>query len=181
MKRFNTAIMLILFAIVIPIIAHSQSATDAYKSLKKLESKIEIGINYKDYSTALGDINYEVKEFLESREAKKKPKLAESLERVMTHHKNAMTVWKDSSLTDIFDMPAGIIKIVDNDGIVHFKRGEVDKNSFESYILKSYPEIEKAYNIGKKSGKEIRVGEVLNIIWNAASFDLKNVKTLLVK
>jgi hypothetical protein len=99
----------------------------------------------------------------------------------MTHHKNAMTVWKDSSLTDIFDMPAGIIKIVDNDGIVHFKRGEVDKNSFESYILKSYPEIEKAYNIGKKSGKEIRVGEVLNIIWNAASFDLKNVKTLLVK
>ena len=92
MKRLYVSIALISFFIIYPGIAFSQSSKSVVISLNKLESKTEIGISFQDYSRSLGDINYEVKTFLNSKESKTKPKLAESIQLVMTHYVNAKKV-----------------------------------------------------------------------------------------
>ena len=176
MKRVNFTIMLTSLFFVIPNIVYSQSARDVYKSFKKLESKIEVGINYMDYSSALGDINYEVKEFLDSREAKSKPKLADSIKMVLTHYMNAKRVWEDKSLTSYYQF-GEIERSVDKEGIIHFKTREVDYNSFNGYLLKTYPKMMPDYEISR----EILVEKAIKIIWDAASIDLKKTKALLVK
>lgn len=50
--------------------AFAESTKEAIRALKKLEAKIEVGISYNDYSSALGGANFEVRMFLESPEAK---------------------------------------------------------------------------------------------------------------
>jgi hypothetical protein len=50
--------------------AFAQSAKEIITAFEKLESKIEVGISYNDYSSALGDVNFKIKMFLKSPEAK---------------------------------------------------------------------------------------------------------------
>jgi len=50
--------------------AFAQSAKEIINAFEKLESRIEVGISYNDYTSALGDVNFKVKMFLKSPEAK---------------------------------------------------------------------------------------------------------------
>jgi hypothetical protein len=67
-------------------VTFGQSANDAIKALKKLEAKTETGINYKDFATALADTKVEVESFVNSKQAKKKPGLAECLNKTLGHY-----------------------------------------------------------------------------------------------
>ena len=177
MKRLYVSIALISFFIIYPGIAFSQSSKSVVISLNKLESKTEIGISFQDYSRSLGDINYEVKTFLNSKESKTKPKLAESIQMVMTHYVNAKKVWEGESLDNqyFFGLP---VRSEDNDGGIHYTSPEIDNNSFTAYLLKSYPEMAKTYEMNKDT-KGILVGDVIRIIWKAASLELKKTNTIL--
>jgi hypothetical protein len=76
MERRKTMKKHFIFVIVVSVFtffsatAFAESAKEAIRALRKLEAKIEVGISYADYLTALGDANFEAKMFLESPEAK---------------------------------------------------------------------------------------------------------------
>ena len=63
-------------------LSFAQSAKDAYYGLKKLQAKVKSGINHRDYSQAIGDANFAVTMFLESKSAKKQPELSDHLKRL---------------------------------------------------------------------------------------------------
>jgi hypothetical protein len=68
-------------------------AREAYKSLKRLEAKTEIGINYADYSRTIGDTFPDVKLFLESRESRNLPELTFVLGNAMDCYREVNRLW----------------------------------------------------------------------------------------
>lgn len=70
-----------------------EEAEDAYKSLKRLEARTEIGVNYHDYNRVIGDTFPDVKLFLESREAKNLPELAFVLANAMDCYREVDRLW----------------------------------------------------------------------------------------
>jgi len=67
---------------------------EAVKSLKQLQAKIEVGISYKDYTVALGDVKFAVDNFLASRDAKDKPALSSAMRNSLKCHIDAKTLWQ---------------------------------------------------------------------------------------
>lgn len=92
MKRL-LVLSAVFFLLVLPEVVLGQSATEAVRSLKKLEARVQVGISYRDYAPALGDTKFEVNLFMEGLDAKKKVKLAESIARVMIHYQYAGSTW----------------------------------------------------------------------------------------
>jgi hypothetical protein len=70
-----------------------EEAEDTYKSLKRLEARTEIGVNYVDYNRVIGDTFPDVKLFLESREAKQLPELAFVLDNAMDCYVEVNRLW----------------------------------------------------------------------------------------
>ena len=71
-----------------------QKANDALLALKKLDARIETGISYSDYSGALGEVNYSVKQFLESDKSTSVPEFSNSLRNAMKWHSAATQIWR---------------------------------------------------------------------------------------
>jgi len=147
--------------------ALGESAKEAVRALKKLEARCQAGISYKDYVAALGDAKFEVNLFLEGTEAKKRPRLAESIDKVMGHYEFAGTVWrhKFSSSRRVTEM----ISI---------------NSEFGQGILKLYPNSNKDFKEGGAlttflKGNVIWIDALLPIIWKEASEELKNATNLL--
>jgi curved DNA-binding protein CbpA len=69
-------------------------ASDAYTALKKIESTTESGISYVEYRKRLGDTWFAVKTFLESADAAKTPKFADTLKDAMLAYNYAGTIWE---------------------------------------------------------------------------------------
>lgn len=141
------------------------SAKEAIRALKKLEAKCEAGISYKDYGPALGDAKFEVNLFLESAEAKNKPKLGEAIEAVMAHYEFAATVWRR--------------KVSDRFGNVIAINSELGQT-----VLKLYPSANKDYREGGALSQfmqkpAIWVDALLSVIWGEATKDLKRATALL--
>ena len=94
MKMRNTMVaMLFMLIIFFGNVCFAQSANDAVKALQKLQTKIEIGMTYHDYVSALGDTWFEVKSFLDSPEAKIKPELASEINQSMDNYRFAREYW----------------------------------------------------------------------------------------
>lgn len=81
----------------------SSAATDetALTSLKKFRSKCEVGIAYRDYSNALSDVNYEVKEYLDTNEVKRNPELAKYITEALSHYVYAGKLW-NTAVSDTY-------------------------------------------------------------------------------
>jgi len=71
-----------------------QSARSPMNGVKKVAARTEIGINYKDYSTAVGEAWGEVKVFTESPEGKAVPAFSVLLISAMDKHRLALDVWR---------------------------------------------------------------------------------------
>ena len=67
MKKLIVLAMVI--GLLISNICYAQSAKDAVRALQKFQARIEVGISYRDYAPALGDVKFEVNQFLRSPEA----------------------------------------------------------------------------------------------------------------
>ncbi len=74
--------------------AFGQSSKEAIRALKKLEAKCQAGINYRDYVRALGEAKFEVNLFLEGKEAKNNPDLAELVTKAMKEYEEARDYWE---------------------------------------------------------------------------------------
>jgi hypothetical protein len=155
-------IFLLIFAMTIMACSKKEESASAkaIKALKKLETIIEVGISYNDYGPALRDAQSGLNKFLEDPEAKTKPELAKSLQKVMNHYIVAGTLFKQ--LTDRKDC--------------------LDPTEAKP-ILDGYPEASAAIAtgdgvLGCKSGW-MNVKTVMMIIWRKASDELEKATGML--
>ena len=79
--------------LLLPSFVFGQSAKDAYKALKKIEAKVEVGIGYKDYMNALGDAQYEVNLYSQGAESTKESDVVSLMKNVLNHYRLAGVVW----------------------------------------------------------------------------------------
>lgn len=94
-------------------IAHAQSARDAVVAFSKLQAKTEVGVSLSDYSSALGDANYQFKAFTEGPEAQQFPTVKEHLFAALSRYTEAAILWQsaiESGAGAIY--PKAAIKIV---------------------------------------------------------------------
>ena len=78
-----------------------QKAIDAVQSMKKLLAMTETGATLRDYTAALGDANFAVKQFLESDKANAKPEFSNSLRNAIKWYKAGQGVWDRSSIVPL--------------------------------------------------------------------------------
>jgi hypothetical protein len=64
-------------------------------ALKKLEARIEVGVNYLEYSRVVGETWGEVKVFIESPDGKSLSEFNELLTRAVNDYKMAMEIWQN--------------------------------------------------------------------------------------
>ncbi len=73
----------------------------AYKALKKVEARTEVGVNRMDYTPVIAEAKTAVNLYSESPESKLNPELTSSILKTMEHYENAKSLWdlklKDSS------------------------------------------------------------------------------------
>ncbi len=92
MRNEMVAILCVLI-LVFGNVCFAQSARDAVRALQKLQAKIDVGMTYLDYVSALGDTWFEVKSFLDSSEAKIKPALTLEISQSMDNYRLAKEYW----------------------------------------------------------------------------------------
>lgn len=171
-------------------IAHAQSAKEALEALKKLESRVQVGISYKDYGPALGETHYKVKMFLESPDSNKNPMLAKSIGKALQHYTYANEIWgikiakgsdiiyrdveqnpkiKYSTKVDGYGKPLAPI-FMDSD-----KRSANSEKMLADGIISKYPGVLKTmYN-----SYSVSLTSVLHVVWNEASKEIQSATKLL--
>ena len=72
-----------------------QSAQSALNAVKKLEARVEVGVNYADYSRAVGEAWGDVKIFIESADGKSVPEFSLLLTKAIEDYKLASDIWQN--------------------------------------------------------------------------------------
>lgn len=133
------------------ITAFAQSAKEAIMALKKLQARIQSGISYRDYSSALGEAKFPVNLFQESKEAPRNIKLTESIARTMKHYEQAGAYWNYKF------------------SIWEYGIGKDD----EQEIIAIYPDADKdSMNEGARISGCVYIERLLPVVWRAASKEL---------
>lgn len=73
--------------------ASSPSGSEALIALKKLETRCETGISYRDYSSALAEAKFPVRMFVESENATNHPDVAAIFDKAVRHYEFAGKLW----------------------------------------------------------------------------------------
>ena len=153
---------------------YAQSSADVYKTLKKLEARIQIGINHNDYVAALGDAQYKMNMFVETQESKKKPKLVESLNKTIAHYiyaKNLFDDWVGGTKCLQAKLSGNEIEV-----LKEYSKEMVNKANI---IIKDYPEASKAISNGNCSDGYMDIKKVMDIVWRKASDELKKTSKMI--
>ena len=72
-----------------------QVAQDAIRALQKLEARFHAGISHRDYAPALGETIYQVRLYLESPGAKRRPELTQSIAKTLLHYQMINQIWDE--------------------------------------------------------------------------------------
>jgi hypothetical protein len=165
MKWKAICIMAVLGAVLLATPAWGQSAKDAYRALKKLEAMTQAGVSYRDYGPALGEAKLEVNLFLESPEAREKPRLREIFSKAMGHYEQAGAVWgykhAQTGIANVM-VPAG-------------QGFSTDDSALIQHILTLYPSTRSKLD----SMGGLRYSDALSAIWQEASAELKKAAPLM--
>lgn len=141
------------------------AAQSAYKALKKLSIRIETGINYSDYVSALADTKYEVSNFLDDSSSKTLPEISNRIELVLLHYEFARTAWsirvnqahRQSSVTR--EMKVVFDKVLEEKMRSNYANMSVAAASrFQGYL-----DYDKALGVifGEASTELVKLGELL--------------------
>lgn len=93
--------------------AHAQSVRDVVRAFSKLQARIEVSVGYDDYTAALGDVNFQFKEFAEGPEAARYAEVKANLAAALSRYVEAAILWQtaiSSGSGAIY--PVAAIKIV---------------------------------------------------------------------
>jgi hypothetical protein len=161
--------------------AYGQTALDTVRALKKLEARIDIGLNYKEYALNLADAKVEASLFLESSVAKQNKALANLIQKILSHYETARVVWNlKVTKTEDFGTAFGHLMSL-QDG----EEGDLGRN-----LLQQYPQANKSAEksgaltmgtYGSKGINEILVDNMISIIWKEAAKDQKEVVRMVVR
>ena len=143
-------------------LALAQTAKDAFRSLKKVEARIETGVSYQDYPQVIANAEKEVNMFLKSDEANKNPQFAKKIKTAMDYYMTAMEIW-DIKFNCFDDYIMEIIVI---------------NNKCGMEIKRLYPN-SKAELLPGNFGPVYVVSNVLRSIFNDASKELKKASEIL--
>ncbi|MBM4300777.1 MAG: hypothetical protein FJ121_04490 [Deltaproteobacteria bacterium] len=141
-------------------------AEDAILSMKKLEAKCNIGINYNDYTKDLGETAYSVRLFVDSKSADKFPNTKTHLVKAFEHYKFAKDVW-EFTVINFRRQPPGFIGM-----------GGPHEETMRSHILKTYPDAPNALSSPPPCYQK---DSLLPYIWNQASVEIKKASDSLEK
>ncbi|MDD5169356.1 MAG: hypothetical protein PHN75_11105 [Syntrophales bacterium] len=179
MKR-NLILLSVLASILMAAVAYGQTALDAVRALKKLEARIEIGLNYKEYALYLADAKVDTTFFLESSAAKQNRALADKINRILDHYEMARVVWNlKVTKTEDFGTAFG--------HLMSTQSGE--EGVLSRRLLKMYPQANKAADkggvltmgsYGSRGVNEILVDNMISIIWKEASKELRDAVRMVV-
>jgi hypothetical protein len=167
MRRIFVTLVVIFILPVISCTPPSQYGKKAVESLKKFDSKIEVGINYQNFISSLGEVNFEVKSFLESPEAESNPKLRDSVKKVMEYYKLAQGAWgyKNTALSL-------------GNSYSHITFGKEIMEAWIKSLSEKCPEVAKEKDNLIKYPGVLCVERTLNILLKAASDELKKTESL---
>jgi len=73
--------------------ATANETQDVLKAFSKMEARVETGMNFRDYSNAIGDLNFEFKSYLESSDPAKEQEMKKVLTIAMVRYMEAGTLW----------------------------------------------------------------------------------------
>ncbi|MBP8980991.1 MAG: hypothetical protein KBG09_07105 [Syntrophobacterales bacterium] len=181
MKRLLVPVVALMLFFATSMPAAAQTSLEAVKALMKLEGRIETGLNFKEYSLSLADAKVETTLFLESREAKQRPELADQVRKILDHYDTARQIWK-LKVTKIEDFGTAF------GHLISLQKGE--EGDLGRLLLKKYPQANKPADkggaltmgaYGSRGANEILVDHMISIIWKEASQDLKEAIRMVVK
>lgn len=161
MRRYIFFLALIAMLFVPPALVFAQSAKEAVMALKKLQTKVETGISYRDYASAIAEAKFPVKLFLESPASKDEPDLSTAMSNILAHYDVANAVWG-----------------------YKFSGRRVQDYIFRKFDPELYDSLVKNYNVGSNSaydGPIIIIDLAVTKIWQKASEELANASNLLNK
>lgn len=171
---FGTAILLL----AIP--AWAQTALEAIKALKKLEGRVEVGLNYREYAFSLADAKVETTMFLESNAARQQNVLAAQIRKIVDHYETARRVWQIKvTKTEDFGTAFG--------HLMSLQEGE--EGTLARQLLERYPQANKSAekggaltmgSFGSRGRNEVLVDNLISIIWKEAALDLQAVVRMVV-
>jgi hypothetical protein len=167
-------LLVALLGLVVSNVCYAQSGKEALRALQKLQTRVEVGISYRDYAPALGDAKFEVGLFLKSPEAKEKEKLALLINKSMSAHHLALVIWQQY----IADLQAGLI--------MRDSRGALINVKYIRHLTDVFPELinvienrSVSTSIFRSKGEWVWLSDVLNIIWKDAGKTLEEASNLL--
>jgi hypothetical protein len=155
-------------------ICYAQSAKEAIRALQKLQTRVEVGISYRDYAPALGDTKFEVNLFLKSPEAKDKKELALKIERCLTDHQLASSVWN----LYFTKLRQGLVMRDSRGAIIEARDIQNLTTTFPELIDVIQNRSIQTSFFSKKSGY-IWLSDVLSVIWKDAGKSLGEATNLL--
>jgi hypothetical protein len=124
-------------------------AREAYLSLKKIETKVETGVNYRDYCKAVSDARCAVNIFMESDE-NKNMSIRQSISKIMEQYIFVTVIWSNRIKTNYF-----------------YISSSQDKALFNK-IAKLYPKI-------VVEGDFINTEKAMLLLWADASLELNEI------
>ena len=178
MKKLVILLLATVMVLSLSNIGFAQSAKEAVRALQKLQARVESGISYRDYGSALGDAAFEVKLFLQTSEAKDKPELARPIALTLEHYKMAGSVWD-------FKVNSGRWRIYGKRAIYFFLNDE--RGTIEA-LSRAYPGIVErvTQRVGElfpnQRGKTLQtlpIDMFVEEIWKEASNELEKAIKLL--
>ncbi len=160
---------------------YGQTALDTVRALKKLEARIDIGLNYKEYALNLADAKVEASLFLETTAARQNKAQADMIQKVLNHYEMARLVWHMKvTKTEDFGTAFGHLMSVS-----HGEEGALSRR-----LLQLYPQANKSAEkggvltmgaYGSRGINEILVDNMISIIWKEAAKDLKEAVRTVVR
>ncbi len=145
-----------------PSFVFAQSAKEALLALKKLEVRVESGISYRDYSSAVADAKFPVKLFLESSDSKNDNALSSAFQKAVEHYDFANSVWGQK-----FSCAGGSDVLFPECGFNMFSK-----------LKRDYPTIPISTD---SSGELVKIDTAILGIWKAASQEVQSASDLLSK
>lgn len=94
MGQLFAVILIFFLSLVISANALEQPDINAIKSLKKMETKAQMGASYNDYTNELADTKSKVDIFMQSPEAKNELNLVGAMKKAIEHYDFAKLVWE---------------------------------------------------------------------------------------
>ena len=160
--------MLYIFTILFCLISNmcfAGTAKDMITAFKKLDARCQTGISYKEFNTALGDLQFYINEFKNDKTFQDKTEINNLVTNISKHYANAKGIWS-----------------------VKFSKLKLDpipkNNKLYSLFIDYYPEAEKDYSEGgvleNRSGEhKLDISHAVGYAFNKASKDIKAADQLI--